>query len=81
MDLGINSTEIMDVNDRACNIGQAVTASTEHILVSQGEQICLQSPKKTLEREETQFGRGKWKGKTSEKIQSGMPPMFREAIS
>ena len=67
MDLGINSTEIMDMNDRACNIGQAVTASTEH--------------KKTLEREETQFGRGKWKGKTFEKIQSQMPPMSREAIS
>lgn len=81
MDLGINSTEIMDMNDRACNIGQVVTASTEHILVSQGEQICLQSPKKTLEREETQFGRGKWKGKTFEKIQSQMPPMSREAIS
>ena len=71
----------MDMNERACNIGQVVTASTEHILVSQGEQVCLQSPKKTLEREETQFGRGKWKGKTFEKIQSRMPPVFREAIS
>lgn len=81
MDLGIDSTKSMDMNERACNIGQVVTASTEHILVSQGEQICLQSPKKTLEREETQFGRGKWKGKTFEKIQSRMPPVFREAIS
>lgn len=51
MDLGINSTDIIDMNDRAYSIGQVVTASTEHILASQGEQICLQSPKKTLERE------------------------------
>lgn len=81
MDLGIDSTKSMDMSERACNIGQVMTASTEHILVSQGEQICLQSPKKTLEREETQFGRGKWKGKTFEKIQSRMPPVFRKAIS